>query len=285
MRKALFFTVLLALAYLSPLGAQTLTLTAGSAEVVSSGVKNHLYGLDDLYFTYNRNTEVFEARLVETRASVYKANISTVSIAGLSTANQKLAWLENTHLRANTAQFNHLLPKNGIAVRYNVSGKSTHILSRYSSREANLWSGHMDSIKTSATDSTTAMRLVALRNIVRGATPQLIGTDARAPTIAAGAAAGGSPTVSIVGNGLSGEIDIDTGTSTTTTGVIATVTLPVACPNGCRVVLTPSSTFAATMVARVFATTTAAGFALNAAGTAVTASTADLKFFYTVTCR
>jgi hypothetical protein len=284
MKNKLIFTALLALCYMSPLSAQTLTLTAGSAEIASSNVKNHLYGLSDLYFIYNQNTEIIEARHVETKASVFKSNISNLTISGLTTAAQKLAWIGNTHLKANTAQFNYLLPKNGIAVRYNVSGKSTHLLGRYAKGDVALWSGHVDSIKFAVADSTTALRLAALRKIVRGSTPQLIGNDAAAPTIAAGAAAGSGATASITGNGLSGEIDIDTGSSTTTTGVLATVTLPVACPNGCRVALWGSSSFGATQAAKIFTTGTSSTFVLNAAGTAVTASTADLKYFYTVTC-
>lgn len=283
MKKTLLLAAL-ATFTLMGLSAQTLTLTANEAEVSNTNIKNHIYHLDDLYFQYNTNTEVFSAFLVEGRELVYKANVSTVSISGLSTAAAKIAWLENTHLKCNEKQFNYLVPKNGIAVRYNVSGKGTDIFGRYSKSNRPIWSGHADSIKTSSADTNTADRLANLRKIVRGSTPMLVGTDLKAPTIAAGAAAGTGPTVSITGNGLSGEIDIDTGSATTTTGVLATVTLPVACPNGCRVVITPSTSFSATMVSRVFVTTTASTFVLNAAGTAITASTADLKFFYTVTC-
>lgn len=279
MRKFLTVAVLFAALCAS---AQTLTLTAGSAEV-SGSAKNQLYPLGNLYFVYDSDDDKFQAFDVETRSLVYDANISTVTISGVSTAAAKVLWIENTHLKCNAGTKHTLIPKNGIAVRYRSSNKFTEVYGRYSESKKALFAGHLDSIKTYSTDSTSALRLTALRKIVRGATPQLIGNNVQAATIAAGAAAGSSPTVSITGNGLSGEIDIDTGSSTTTTGVIATVTLPVAFPNGCRVVITPSTSFAATMVARVFVNTTAGAFTLNAAGTAVTASTADLKFFYTVT--
>lgn len=262
--------------------AQTLTISGGSAEV-SGAAKNQLYPLSSLFFNYNTSTDKFEAYQAETRSLVYEANISTVTISGLSTAAAKIAHLENTHLKCNSGVYNVLVPKDGIAIRYRSSNKFTELYSAISEGKKALFGGHMDSIKTASTDSTTALRLTALRKIVRGATPYLIGNNSNAATIAAGAAAGTSPTVAITGNGLSGEVDIDTGSSTTTTGVIATVTLPVAYPNGCRVVITPSTSFSATMVARVFVNTTASGFTLNAAGTAVTASTPDLKFFYTVT--
>lgn len=262
--------------------AQTLTITAGSAEV-SGAAKNQLYPLSSLYFEYNTSTDKFEAFQAETRDLVYEANVSTVTISGQSTAAEKIAWLENTHLKCVKGVTNILVPKDGIAIRYRSSNKHTELFPAISEGKKPLFSGHIDSVKTSASDANTAARLVSLRKIVRGATPQLVGNAIKAPTIAAGAAAGTSPTVAVTGTGLSGEIDIDTGGSTTTTGVIATITLPSAFPNGCYVVLTPSSAFAATMVARVFVESTAAGFTLNAAGTAVTASTADLKFHYTVT--
>lgn len=276
------FLLLVGLALAIGANAQTLTLTAGAAEV-SGAAKNQLYPLNTLYFSYNTDTDLFQAFEVETRNEVYRGAISTVTISGVSTASGKVAWIENTHVKANTGDFNHLLPKDGIALRYRSSNKFAEIFGRITEGKKPLWSGHLDSVKTASTDSTTALRLTALRKIVRGATPQLVGNNTAAATIAAGAAAGTGPTVSITGNGLSGEIDIDTGSSTTTTGVIATITLPAAFPNGCRVVITPSSSFAATMVSRVFVGTTASTFTLNAAGTAVTASTADLKFHYTVT--
>jgi hypothetical protein len=284
MKKYSGWSIMALLLFSAVLTAQTLTITAGSAEVASSGVKNHLYPIEDLYFQYNRNSEIFEARLIETRASVYRANISTVTISGLSTAAQKLAWLENTHLRANTAQFNNLVPRTGIAVRYNVSGKATSLFARYTKDQTPLWTGNADSIKTGVADTTTALRLTALRRIVRGATPILIGNNSNAATIAAGAAAGTGATVSITGNQLNGELTVNTGSSTTTTGVLATVTLPVACPTKCIVKLQPSSSFGSTQDQKVFTTTTAGTFVLNVNGTALTASTNDGKWFYEVTC-
>lgn len=282
--KKTFLAFLATLTLVASMSAQTLTFTAGAAEVALSNVKNQLYHVSELYFQYNSNTEVFSAFTVEGRDLVYKANVSTVTISGLSTAASKIAYLENTHLKCNTAQFNFLVPKDGIAVRYNVSGKATQIFGKYSMGKVPLWSGHADSIKTSSADTNTADRLANLRKIVRGSTPFLVGTDLKAPTIAVGAASGGGATASISGNGLSGEIDIDTGTSTTTTGVLATITLPVACPNKCFVKLQPSSTFGSTQDAKVFVTTTGSTFVLNANGTALTASTADAKWFYFVTC-
>lgn len=269
---------------LSALQAQTLTLTAGEAEVTGTA-KTHLYPLGNLYFIYNNTTGGFEAREVETRAVVYAANISTVTISGLSTAASKIAWLENTHVKANTGRYSTLVPQSDLAVRYRTSGKGVDLLSRFSSGKTPIWYGHIDSVKTASTDSTTALRLVALRQMVRGATPMLIGNPAKTPTIAAGAAAGASPTISIAGSAISGEITLTTGSSTTSTGVVATVTLPVSFPNGCDVFITPASDVAGPCAGRTFVTTTANTFLLNAITTAWTASTAGIKFRYFVVGR
>lgn len=269
---------------LSAVQAQTLTLTAGEAEVTGTA-KTHLYPLGDLYFIYNNTTGGFEARTVEAREVVYAANISTVTISGLSTAASKIAWIENTHVKANTGRYSTLVPHDNLAVRYRTSGKGVDLLSRFSTGKTPVWYGHIDSVKTASTDSTTALRLTALRKMVRGATPLLIGNATKTPTIAAGAAAGASPTVSIAGSALSGEITVNTGSSTTSTGVVATVTLPVACPNGCDVVISPSSDVAGPCAGRQFVTTTASTFVINAITTAWTASTSGIKFKYLVVCR
>lgn len=273
---ALFF----ALAFAA--NAQTLTLTAHSAEVAGAA-KNQLYPLSSLYFSYNSDTDLFKAFEVETRNLVYEGAVSTVTISGVSTASGKIAWLENSHVKAVTGVWYHLVPRDGIAIRYRSSNKGTELFGRITEGKKPLWSGHLDSIKTGATDSTSALRLTALRKIVRGATPQLVGNNSQAATIAADTSAGTSPTIAITGNGLSGEITLTTGSSTKTTGVIATVTLPVAYPNGCRVALTPSSTQAALEVADVFVATTSTGFTLRASGNSLTQSTANFKWFYTVT--
>lgn len=269
---------------LSTVQAQTLTLTAGLAEV-SGTAKTNLYPLSTLYFIYNSTTGGFEARDVETRSVVYAASISTVTISGLSTAASKIAWLENTHVKANTRTYSTLVPRTDLAVKYKTSGKGVELSGRFSAGKTPIWYGHIDSVKTGSTDTTTTLRLAALRKAVRGATPTLIGDASKTPTIAAGAAAGSSPTISIAGSALSGEITLNTGSSTTSTGVVATVTLPVAFPNGCDVFLTPSSDVAGPCDSRKFVTTTSSTFVINAITTAWTASTNGIKFRYFVVGR
>ncbi len=276
--KGFLFSLFMMLAV--ALSAQTLTINAHTAEVTGTA-KTNLYDLQDLYFVYNWSTGGFEAREVDTRNVVYAANISTVTISGLSTAASKITYLERSHLKSNTATYNVLLPKAGLAIRYKSGDKKTEIVSRFNMSRTPLWYGHIDSVKTASTDTTTALRLTALRRIARNGRGEIINLINGTPTIAAGAAAGTSPTVAITGNGQEGEITVTTGSTPPTTGVIATITLPVTFPTGARVQLTPSNDNAAAGIARVFATGTSSTFILNASGTALSASTA-YKFFYRV---
>jgi hypothetical protein len=284
--KNKFFALCLMFAWASTLTAQTLTFTAGLAEVSTSTTKNDLYNSDELYYIYNTSTGGFEARLVETRAIVYAANISTVTISGISTAAAKITWLENTHVKANTGVYNVLVPKNGLSVRYRVSVKKAELAGRYSMGKSPLWYGHIDSVKTSESDNSTALRLAALRKMVRpGVTTNLSNSTSGLATIVAGAAAGTGPTVSIDGDNLSGEITINTGSSTTTTGIIATITFPVACPNKCYLFLEESGAASALEDNDVSVTTTSNTGVLSASGNALTASTNNFKWFYHRICR
>lgn len=72
------------------------------------------------------------------------------------------------------------------------------------------------------------------------ATGHIIGGTS-APTIAAGAGAGTSPTVSIAGNDISGEISVTTGTLPTVSAVVATITFNVAYTAAPYVVLQASN--------------------------------------------
>ncbi len=107
------------------------------------------------------------------------------------------------------------------------------------------------------------------------AVTHLISTAASAPTIAAGAAAGSSPTVAVTGTDLAGLISITTGT-TATTGILATVTFNVTFGSAPRaILLTPANANAAGVAAKVFAdvsSVTTAHFTLDA-GVALTDAT------------
>jgi hypothetical protein len=106
-----------------------------------------------------------------------------------------------------------------------------------------------------------------------------------APTIAAGAAAGTSPSgvnVSAWSNDIVGQINFTTGSSPTTTGVIATVTFNktwVTAPK--NVILSPANAAAVAAMADLFVSSiTTTTFVISASGSALTGATA-LAFRYT----
>lgn len=106
-----------------------------------------------------------------------------------------------------------------------------------------------------------------------------------APAIAAGAGAGTSPTVSIVGRDNGGVITIATGTLPTGAGAtVATITFTSAFPTNCSVTLTPANGLAAALsgIAAVFAVGSASTFAVTAGTTALAAGTTYV-FNYVVT--
>jgi hypothetical protein len=213
---------------------------------------------------------------VDTRNTVFTGDVTNVSSTGDTSAAMILTTLSGTHLRAVKGPVTTLIPKSAIQVLYKSSGKGIEFQSFGARNTVPLWAGHADSVKFTVADSTTALRLAALRRI------NAPSGDAR-PTAVVGAAAGtGSPSVAIVGGATAGRITLTTGTSPTTTGVLCTVTLPTKFPTGCFVTLTAADSDAGAHIARVFVTDTANTFVLNASGTALTAAT-EYVFNYSVT--
>lgn len=280
--KHLLFALSLLFAFSVSTTAQTLTINAHTAEV-SSSQKNFFFPLNALYFTYNSTSGKFEAKEVISRNSVFASDVTNVTISGASTTDQKIAFIENTHVKALFGTTTTLLPKNDVSFQYKVSGKKVEVYGLENRKEPPLWTGNADSLKTGSVDSTTALRLTAIRayNLAKARVSQVL-SGGEAPAIAAGAASGSSPTVALAGNSVAGKITLTTGTTAVSTGVLATITLPVSFPTGCFVTLTPGNATTAVQVARMFATTTAGTFVLNASGTALSDSTPYI-WYYQVT--
>lgn len=261
--------MLLALLLFVALGAQaqTLTINAHTAEV-SSSQRNLIYPVQSLYFTYHSGTGQFTAAQVDNRNVVFRSDITNVvTVAGDTTAAQRLATLKATHLLAVKGTTTTLLPKQSVQVLYTASGKALEVQALNARNVPALWAGHADSLKFTASDTTTALRLTALRRLNAPAGDAV-------PTAATGAAAGGgSPTVALIGGANAGRITLTTGSSPTTTGVLATITLPRPYPNGCFVSLTAANATTGAQMTRVFVTSTTGTFVLNASGTALTAAT------------
>lgn len=151
---------------------------------------------------------------------------------------------------------------------------------RHAPNDQVLWFGLIDSLQVTnvsgSSNKLAYLRATANRKFETG----ILGSGVQA-TVAAGAALGTSPTVAIVGDAISGEVTFTTGGSTTSTGVLFTVTFPTTAPTGVTTVWSASDADAGGHIARLFGTNPAANtFALNVTGTALTASGTEYKIKY-----
>lgn len=102
-----------------------------------------------------------------------------------------------------------------------------------------------------------------------------------APGIAAGAAAGTGPTISITGTDTAGRIAITLGTSPGTNGVLATITFAAAFAAAPYVSLTPSCSAAASTYGLHYVTSSTTSFVINYTSPAQAGGT-QIDFFYHV---
>jgi hypothetical protein len=103
-----------------------------------------------------------------------------------------------------------------------------------------------------------------------------------APSISAGAAAGTSPTVSVTGTDLGGEIVVTTGTGSVGSGTLATITLNVAFANDCYPVLQAADADARGVAVHI--THSSTGFAI-VAGAAGWSTSTEYRWTYLVAGR
>lgn len=100
----------------------------------------------------------------------------------------------------------------------------------------------------------------------------LVGSST-APTIAAGAGAGTSPTVAVTGTDVAGKVSITAGVAASASSIIATITFNTAFAGAPYVQLTPANANAALLsgVTMVYLTSTTATFVINAGTTGLSA--------------
>jgi len=268
--KNLFSILFCALMLASVAQAQTLTIDRTSVEVITSGAKTRaFYPLDETYLTYKAPTlTVYEAR---SGSILFQGDTSLVTITGVTLWSAKqtklAAWMQRA---TTTTGFTYYLPKRGVNYLYRTSDNSATAI--YAATKTTLLKTHLDSVTvtgvTGVSNKLAFLRSRALMDNVR-----YIRDVGEKPTVAAGAAAGTSPTVTIEGGSTAGRITLTTGSSPTTTGVLCTVTLPVTFPTGTIVTVTPADSDSGAHVARWFVGSTTSAFTLNASGTALSAAT------------
>lgn len=260
--------------------AQGLTVNSVSVEAITASTKSRtFYSTGDVLIIYKTSTEAVEVQVAATRSKIWSGDIDSVAITGASTAAQKLAKLRLWFFEATTTNgYRSFLPRENIKWVYTSASKRLEM--KHQRNDQQLWFGTIDSFQVSGV-SGYANKLAYLRATAnRGYQTGILSSGEQA-TVAAGAALGTSPTVAIVGDAVSGEVTFTTGSSTTSTGVLFTVTFPFSAPNGMTTVWSASDADAAGHIARIFGENPAANtFTLNATGTALTAGGTVYKIKY-----
>lgn len=250
--------------------AQTVTFTVTSLEVIqSSAVTRAFYDLDDVYVRYKAgNVTIYEA---SNNATLFSGDTSEVTVPGAShwaAAEVVLGtWYQNM---TTTTGYKYWVPKRNVNMIYrtsNTSVKAVHNITKKLLVETSIDSLHISGV------SGASNKLTHLRGKYYLESDRDRLSIATAPTIAAGAAAGSSPTVAVAGTGTAFKITLTTGTTALNSGVLATVTLPVTYPNGVIATVTNGDSDSAAHAVRVFTSTTGSTVVLNATASALSDAT------------
>ncbi|MBL7780683.1 MAG: hypothetical protein JNM22_05650 [Saprospiraceae bacterium] len=256
--------------------ATSVTINANSAEVIST-TKREFYALQDMRIIYRASNDAFEIQTAETISKVWGGDIDSVTISGASTASQKLAFLRTLMLEATTTSgYRVFIGRN--SVEFNYTSATNRLDIKHGRNKQPLWFGSIDSLQVGALSGSTA-KLAWIREVNKWR-DRLCLPNAVSATIAAGAAAGSSPTVSVSGDAYSGVISITTGTSATT-GTLATVTLKITAPTGTRIVVSGLSGISKTHDSRWTYSTTTTTLVLTNQTTAFSDATLYTFTYYT----
>lgn len=266
--------LLLLFALAAPVQASTVTINPYGAEVVTT-TSREFYPLQDLLIITRPSTDAFEIQTAATRGKIWGGDIDSVTISGASTDGDKWAFLCTVMLEATTTNgYICWLGRNDLVFSYKASNSRMTV--KWGSNQQPLWFGHIDSLKANRTSVTLAYTRLLNRYRANDFLP-----STSAATIAAGAAAGTSPTVTATGDAYSGSISVTTGTSATT-GTLATVTLKITAATGTRVVLTPTGNNSTLHVARWRASGTTTTLVITVPTTALSDATAYTWDYHTV---
>lgn len=267
--KNLFLFILLALVATFT-QAQTIAITPSSVEVIqSSSATRAFYDLDDVYLKYKTGTvTLYEAA---TGVQLFSGDTTAVSVTGASHWTAKAAKLTNWFQNAtHTNGYSYWIPKRGVQLVYKTSDTSVKLL--HGTTKKLLLATALDSVKISGVTTVTNI-LTYLRGqyFLEGSRDRL--SLPNTPTVAAGAAAGSSPTVAVAGTGTDFKVTLTTGTTALNSGALFTVTLPVTYPTGTIVTVTNADADSAAHAVRVFTTSTVSTVVLNATATALSDAT------------
>lgn len=268
--KRFLLAACIALTGATAANTQTIAITPSSLEVITAGAASRaFYDLDDVFLRYKSGkVTVYDAA---SGRQLFYGDTSEVSVTGASHWGAKAAkfttWYQHC---TTTGGYRYWLPKRNVNVIYKGGDTSVKLVNAVTKNL--MLETAIDSVKISGVTGASAM-LTYLRGqyYLEGDRDRL--SLPSTPTIAAGAAAGSSPTIAVAGTGTDFKITLTTGTTALNSGVLATVTLPVTYPTGVIATITNGDSDSAAHAVRVFTTTTASTVVLNATATALSDAT------------
>lgn len=252
--------------------AQTVAITSTSVEIIApSAATRTFYDLDDVFLAYKAGKfTIYD--VANPKTQLFYGDTSEVSVAGASIYSAKATKLARWYQSCtHTNGYRYFMPRREIAYLYR--GATSMIRFLNDDTKQTLLETHVDSVSVSGVSGASA-KLTWLRNqaFLEGnrnsaALPELA-------TIAAGAAAGTSPTIALTSTTATDfQVTLTTGSSPTGTGVLFTITLPNTYLSAGIPGLSAGDEDAAIHYTRAFATATTTTYVLNASGTALAAST------------
>lgn len=269
MKKTLFLSIVLCLAATFA-QAQTAAITPSSVEIITaSAATRSFYDLDAVFIRYKAATvEIYDAAK---GTRLFSGDTSEVTITNATHWGAKAARLTELYQHVtNTSGYRYWIPKRSVNFVYKGSTTAVKIVNDVTKNL--ILDTPIDSVKISGvTGASSLLTYLRGKYFLEGERDRL--SIGQTPTIAAGAAAGSSPTIAIAGTATDFKVTLTTGTTATNSGVLATVTLPVTYPTGVIATVTNGDSDSAAHTVRVFTSTTTSTVVLNATATALSDAT------------
>ncbi len=273
--KQFITLLLLALTTLTASAQGTLSITSTSVEhITANAVTRTFYDLDDVYFAYKSGKVTMYD--VTTSNQLFYGDTSEVTVTSATIWYAKATKLQRWYQSCtHTNGYRYFMPRRDVAYLYRTSTSMMRFLNNENKRT--LLETHVDSVTVSGVSGASA-KLTWLRNQAFLESQRQSNGLPEGLTVTAGAAAGSSPTIAIAGTAKDFTVTLTTGSSTTSTGVLFTVTLPNTYLSAVIPTVTAGDADAGGHIARVFATSTPSTVVLNATGTALTAGGTEYVF-------
>ena len=268
--KNLILLFLLGLLGFSTAQATTIAITPSSLEVITtSAATRTFYDLDDVFIRYKAgNVVVYDAAK---STILFDGDTSETTVTGATHWAHKAVKLATWYQSATTTTgYRFFFPKRGVNLLYKTSTGVVKLVDR--STKNLLFETHVDSISISGVSGASA-KLTFFRGQYYLEQLRDNRSISQAPTIAAGSAAGTSPTIAVTGTGTAFKVTLTTGTTAVSSGTLWTVTLPVTYPTGTIINVTNADPDAAAHTIRRYTVGTASTVVMSATGTALSDAT------------